>query len=484
MNVPTLAPMNANTEWRRTLLIFLAAFFVYAWFFQGYGFNQNAHFDTVRAIVERGTFEITPYVEHGQPGFTGDVARVGERVYSSKPPGLAVILVPFYAMVYVFQHIVRLDPTSPAMVLVNQQLCTIWGGALPGAILTAALYRHFRRRALPPGDAMLLASGFAFGSLMLPYSGMLVTQTLMAACLFAAWRCIDERPTIPRVIVAGVLLGIALLAEISAAPLVLAYVALLWFRNPRRLPLFLIGPVLAVAALLMYQHAVFGAATETSYSRVNEAYLDQTLYFGHFDLPNLRRLYWLSFHPIRGLFYCSPVLAICLLSLLCSRDRTAPRWSWIVPAAVIANFLLFNLTYHAWTGGWGVGPRYLVPAMGFMMVFAAAGYRRFPGIALALIVISIASMFAVTAVRVQWPAKLFGPPYGDDPVSSSILRLVIGDVALSNGSTNVGLLLGLRGRWSLIPPLLVITALGVEIFLLHRRERAAAFRADAADVSG
>ena len=34
--------------------------FLYAYFFQGGGWNQNSHFDTVRSIVERHAFDITP----------------------------------------------------------------------------------------------------------------------------------------------------------------------------------------------------------------------------------------------------------------------------------------------------------------------------------------------------------------------------------------------------------------------------------------
>ena len=36
---------------------------LYAFFYQGGGWNQNARFDTVRALVERGNFEITYYMD-------------------------------------------------------------------------------------------------------------------------------------------------------------------------------------------------------------------------------------------------------------------------------------------------------------------------------------------------------------------------------------------------------------------------------------
>src|SRR5205814_164430 len=150
--------------------LFVASLLVYAWFFQGDGFNQNAHFDTVRALVERRTFAITDYARAGEVGYTGDVSVVGGRVYSSKPPGLAVICAPFYAAVRGVERATGVDETSPRVVRINQYLTTIWGSAVPAALLVVAMYGYFLRRGMAAGDAMLLAAAFAFGSLLLPYS--------------------------------------------------------------------------------------------------------------------------------------------------------------------------------------------------------------------------------------------------------------------------------------------------------------------------
>jgi hypothetical protein len=106
------------------------------------------------------------------------------------------------------------------------------------------------------------------------------------------------------------------------------------------------------------------------------------------------------------------------------------------------------------------------------MVFAPAGYRRFPRISLALIVISVAAMFAVAAVRVQWEANLYGPPRGYDPLAESVLSLTkYRHIARDRGSTNLGLALGLRRLWSLTPPLLVIAAVAAWIVRCARHER-------------
>ena len=43
-------------------LLFCAFCFLYAYFFQGGGWNQNSQFDAVRSLVERHTLEITPMI--------------------------------------------------------------------------------------------------------------------------------------------------------------------------------------------------------------------------------------------------------------------------------------------------------------------------------------------------------------------------------------------------------------------------------------
>src|SRR5665811_2026766 len=87
------------------IALFAAVFVSYAWFFQGGGWNQNSRFDVVRALVEFRTFEITKL-----SGNTGDVAEIEGRVYSNKPPGLAVLLAPAYAGIRVVQRALDFDP--------------------------------------------------------------------------------------------------------------------------------------------------------------------------------------------------------------------------------------------------------------------------------------------------------------------------------------------------------------------------------------
>ena len=50
-----------SSDRRLAVGLFLLSFVVYVWFFSGGGWNQNAHFDLSRALVERGTLYIDGY---------------------------------------------------------------------------------------------------------------------------------------------------------------------------------------------------------------------------------------------------------------------------------------------------------------------------------------------------------------------------------------------------------------------------------------
>jgi hypothetical protein len=333
-------------------------------------------------------------------------------------------------------------------------LLSLWGSAIPAALLVVGLFDRFRAK-LPSHDAMLLAAGFAFGSFVLPYSGMLMVHVAVAAMLFFAWRLVDEGHSS---LLAGGLIGLAITFDISVSPLVAVYAWLAATTRGRRDGIeFLIGPCVGVGAILIYQRVFFGGFLATPHGFEKEVFVHKHLFLGHFDWPDPRRLYWLTLHPLRGVLYLCPIFVLPLLSLLAPRlpDRRA-----ILPLLVVAYFLLFNLTFDGWTGGWGAGPRYLIPATPFLFVFVAPALTRFRVLVIALIAVSMLNMLAITAVRAQFPAATFGPPSTDNPAVECLVCVRKNQLAHDPGSFNWGLRMGMKGKWSLIPPLLVIGSMG------------------------
>ena len=125
---------DARRDRRAIWLLATTSFVLYAYFFQGTGWNQNAHFDTVRAFVENGTAEITPFATN-----TGDVSRIGDRVFSNKPPGLPLAGVPVYWLATRIEGVLGVDFFSPRVVNYNMHLTTAFVSSLPGALIVVAM---------------------------------------------------------------------------------------------------------------------------------------------------------------------------------------------------------------------------------------------------------------------------------------------------------------------------------------------------------
>ncbi len=214
-------------------------------------------------------------------------------------------------------------------------------------------------------------------------------------------------------------------------------------------------------------------------------------------LPQPIRLYWLSFHPFRGLFYTCPVLILGLLGLPHWRSVTKTGLRALLPLCVIGHFVLFNLCFNGWTGGWGVGPRYLIPIIPFVFLLAPVGLSRFPKLSWSLGALSALLMLISTSVLVFVPAPN-QELHSVSPVTQMVPFLMDGKVSVSTQSMlerapttnyaelwarnsrgiaspeetwdsyNLGEVLGLQGAWSLLPLALLLLPLLVHLRTLVR----------------
>ena len=451
------------------LVVFIFLAFVYAYFFQGGGWNQNAQFDTVRAIAERGTLEITPYAAN-----TGDAVAHGDKVFSNKPPGLALLGSPVYAALQRAERALGLDPMNVYIVNTNAHVVTFWAAGLPAALLGLALYYYFRRQSVSVASSTLLAGAFGLGTLILPYSGVLFTHSLVAMCLFTAFLLITgKEPGRGTIAAAGALLGYAMVTKYLASPVAgFCLVYLIWrFRRDLRWLHLLWGPAAAAGVILTCNYWAYGSPWMTIYSVYPESFTADGLFMGVLDWPDIRRLYWLSIHPYRGLLYCCPVLFLSLAGLVIAFRQRRIDPAGRLALAVCAYYLLFNLTFNGWTGGWGIGPRYLIPALPFLYTFTHHALRRLKWTALPVMGLSVFLMVGVTAVCVMIPAENFGPPIDINPTARALDVLFEGRVSISRQSVldrnpatalpgglddwwdayNLGEVWGLEGPVSLLP---------------------------------
>jgi len=363
---------------------------VYACFFAGGGWNQNAAFDLTRAIVERHTFAIDAYA-----GNTGDVSFAGGHVYANKAPALAWLAAIPYAPLYALEHAQGADPGNAQLLTINAYLCSLVCVALPGAFIPAMLFLYARRRGFDARWSAIVALTVAFATQLLPYASIFMVHVPSAALLLFAF-------TTPRRALAGFAAALAVAMNYLCAPALLAFL----FIGPGKTWLrYIAGAIAPIAALIAYQRICFGGFLTTSVAVTDPRFLTRGAALGVMQWPSLSVFYAITFSPYRGLFFFAPILFVALFGF--AAWWRAERRSCAAALIVIAAFFAFNVSFNGWEGGFGIGGRYLVPVIPLLMM--ALLHVRWRVLAYVAIALSFAINFAATAVDPQPSATIPRP---------------------------------------------------------------------------
>ncbi|HVR69938.1 MAG TPA: hypothetical protein VMT87_03760 [Vicinamibacteria bacterium] len=460
---------RASALRRPEAALFALAFAGYAYFFQGGGWNAAVRFDLVRAIVEQGTVRIDGYERN-----TGDLAYRDGHYYCDKAPGLSFAAVPVYAAVYPLAGEGRL---RGRFVSRAAWLATALTVALPSAAAVVMLYLLGEVLGLRPAWRALVALAYAFATLAFPYSTLFYGHQLAAALLFCAfgllmrarWRgALGAR----RLFAVGALLGAAIAVEypsaLAAAAIVLYAAA--FVRPWPRLFWLAAGAFAPLAGLAAYHAVAFGSPLTLPYAFSTDAPRRQGAFFG-LGAPSPRVLYAILLSPYRGLFYSAPWLLLALPGAvrLWRAGRFRPEVA--VTAALPLLYVLLNAGLNDWHGGWGTGPRHLVPALPFLAL-AAGGLvagrapSRPEAAAYALVAgYSAVLMLVATAVQPEVP-RWFGRPFEDylwpafaeGRLALNTLPIHTGTVHERREAWNAGELMGLTGIATLAPLAVLLAA--------------------------
>jgi hypothetical protein len=226
---------------------------------------------------------------------------------------------------------------------------------------------------------------------------------VLAATLgFAAFAVMmRERAGPPRPLLlaaAGVLAGYAITSEYPLAFVAVVLGLYLLSRPDARTPRLLVtragsyvlGGVLGIVPLLLYNHAAFHSWTHLAYSNIPQ---QQKGFFG-ISAPSLPVLGTLLFDS-RGLVTLSPVLAMGAVGtvLLYRRGHRAEA---LTIAGICLCYLAYNSGYYLPFGGGSPGPRFLITVLPFLAVPLALAFRRYPGPTIALAAVSIVASVAAT----------------------------------------------------------------------------------------
>jgi hypothetical protein len=386
-------PGKRNLALAAILLVGLA----YATLIQSFSWNQTSHYDLIRSLDRDGT-TIDSFQNN-----TGDKAFYKGHWYSARAPGLALFSLPFYdalkalgAERFTDEHVA--PPNHPGDEMI--WLVGLWGNVLPGLVLL--LLVGWAAEGLEPGYGAATVVILGLGTLTLPLSTLLFSHIFTACLAFAAFLLLmRERagPSNPWYTgLAGLLLGYA---GASEYPLFFAALVLGLYLisrpdtfNPPGLLLrvgpFLLGGLVGLLPLLLYNHFAFHSFTHLAYSNIPR---QQKGFFG-IGAPSLPVLATLLFDS-RGLFTLSPVLAMGGVGtwLLYRRGGRAEA------AAIAAICLLYcgyNAGYYLPFGGGFMGPRFLMTMLPFLVLPTGLALRRFPGPTIALAAVSVTTMVIAT----------------------------------------------------------------------------------------
>lgn len=367
----------------------------YATLIQSFSWNQTSHYDLIRAL-DRDKTTIDQYQEN-----TGDKAFYKGHWYSARAPGLALFALPFYDALKGLGA-ERIARSSQAQRGEDEMVYFIglWGNVLPGLLLLL-LVGHLAEK-MQPGYGAATAVILGLGTLTLPLSTLLFSHVFTAFLGFAAFALLwNEREGPPNqwyIGVAGLLLGYA-----GASEYPLFFVALvlgLYLLSRRdsltpsgvlsRVGAYVLGGLIGIVPLLLYNHYAFHSWTHLAYSNIPR---QQKGFFG-IGVPSLKVMATLLFDS-RGLLTLSPVLAMGGIGtwLLYRRGKRAEALTIV---GVCVCYVGYNSGYYLPFGGGFMGPRFLMTMLPFLALPTGIALKRYPGPTIALAGVSLTTMIVAT----------------------------------------------------------------------------------------
>jgi hypothetical protein len=388
-----VTPMH-GIGWRRqltprpSLWLFFLLFSLYLMTAGGEFFTSDgvAMYRTTQALVEQGQLVVAP--DQNLPQL---VAGWDGQFYSMYDLGQPILAIPFYLLGAFLATLLPNSDYAAATrfcVSVVPQVST----ALAAVVLFQLSLALFRRQQV----ALVLSLLWATGTLAWPYAkfffseALLTLFLLLACCLLAQG---SASPSKRKVLLAGLMFGLALAIRVSALIYSLAFLAYfacesLRFANSQ----WTIGPLLHKSSLFFSGTLLFlGLFCWHNYVRFHTLWA--TGYQGQaFSTPLYVGLYGLLLSSGRSLFLYSP---LALLGLACwprFRQHFPALAGWIATAFLTALF--FFSTWWTWHGGWSWGPRFLVPLIPFLLLPLGA-HMNTPRFFLILALVWLISLWVV-----------------------------------------------------------------------------------------
>lgn len=489
--------MKVSPRRRDALLIFFTLLLAYIYVLPRWAdWSQNSRLNLVRALVEQRTTRIDAYVAN-----TGDYALFNGHTYTDKPPGLSFVALPFYAAASpIIEHPAvlpllakvagggamsgTLNPIGTGLNVdkirhfVAQALLTAITVAIPAAGLGVLLYYVLAWLGMARPINLAVTLGYGLATPAAAYAGNFYSHQFVAALLFGACALLVQATvkqnatgaqgrmlpfSAPSAFLFGLLCSFALISEYPVALIIAALgVYALYRMRPVMLGLAILGGLPPIALMVAYNLAAFGTPMPVGYSH-SALWQDQHhTGFMSITYPHAEALWGLTFGTFRGLFIRAPWLLLAIPGFVIWWRLREWRGLWAICLAATTALTLFYGSSAMWWGGFGVGPRYLVPMLPFLALPAAYGMRAlwssFRGRALA------SSLLVFSAV-LTWSETLAGQSFPSDGIRQPWLSYTLTAWFNNDIARSLGTAIGLDGAISIVPLLVLLVAMVGLIFM-------------------
>ncbi len=427
-------------------VLFLLTFATYCYFIQDSNANINTRLDLTWAIVNDGTFSIDAY--HAN---TDDKAFRDGHFYCDKAPGVSFLGVPVY--VAVKPVLSFLGYKDPDIRRISSYFIRIFTVSFFSALLCVFLFRLLVCiRPAMRDEAFFLTLAYAFGTLAFPYSTLFYSHQTAAALVLIAFYLLCKHPQNYFCIsLAGLLSGLSFVTEYTA----FSFFPLLFFYAYKRVPkknslIFFVSCFLFPVSLLLFYHAAcFGSLFLTGYNfEFKKAYAEAHA-SGLFGISFPR---WSSFTGMlfsaRGLFTFSPFLFFSFpgfLHGLRSAKLKAYKTEIYLCLFFILAFFYINASYYKWWGGWGIGPRFLVPVLPFFIIGCFIFFEQASPVMRKLFILScVYSIIVISLCTIIYPQV-------PENMANPLMDFILPNALKGKFAFNLGRYFGLHGFTTLLP---------------------------------
>ncbi|MEW6238894.1 MAG: hypothetical protein AB1656_26215 [Candidatus Omnitrophota bacterium] len=298
----------------------------------GYTVDATPSYKLTKTIVEEGRLFPAIAVKQGY-------------VYS-------IVYLPFY---FLGDGLQRLFPGIEADWMRRKCLCwmnTVLTGATVGLLSLTILRLGFSRKAQIAVPILYGFSTLAFAYARYDYNKCLAALLLLSS--FYGFLLLRRDGRISGVWMCGVSLGLLAMLRLEMMAAVPIYgIGLVlskkdFWRNGKKLAALAVPLFLGVVFVFVYNHFYWSGEVSGGYE-------------GQFHLNPFPALFGFLFSPGKNIWFFNPILLFLPLSVRLFREKTEDVfWVWL---GLLLSLLVLYCCWGNWWGGWGFGPRHLVPLL-------------------------------------------------------------------------------------------------------------------------